>query len=55
MSNPPADPSGNTEAFRAYVHQQPEPATPAPSRRPLIIAIAVAAVVVIALIIWLVS
>lgn len=48
-----ADTSGNTEAFRAFVHT-PEPApAPRPSRLPLIIGIAVAAVFVIVVLAWL--
>lgn len=49
------DPSGNTEAFRAFAHPAAEP-PPAPAKSsnlPLIIGVAVAAVVVIALIAWL--
>lgn len=48
------DPSGNTEAFRAFTQNAPqEPATA--SRAPLIIGALVVAVVVIALIVWLVA
>ncbi|MEV0000717.1 hypothetical protein AB0H28_00315 [Micromonospora sp. NPDC050980] len=49
------DPSGNTAQFRAFV-DAPEPATAAssaPSRLPLIIGVAVAAVVVVVLAAWL--
>ncbi|MFF5175493.1 hypothetical protein ACFY3U_23090 [Micromonospora sp. NPDC000089] len=48
------DPSGNTEQFRAFLHA-PETVAPAaaPSRLPLIIGGAVAAVVLIALVLWL--
>ncbi|MEW2428055.1 hypothetical protein AB0877_08585 [Micromonospora sp. NPDC047644] len=47
------DPSGNTEAFRAF-NQTPE-ATPteAPSRLPLIVGAAVVVVVLVALVAWL--
>jgi hypothetical protein len=52
MSDNSVDPSGNTEAFRAFTHNTPqEPATA--SRTPLIIGGVVAAVVVIALVVWL--
>ncbi|MGW4467889.1 hypothetical protein [Micromonospora sp. NPDC004704] len=50
------DPSGNTEAFRAFAHPSAEPpaapAKPSPNL-PLIIGASVAAVVVLALIAWL--
>ncbi len=52
MSDTHADPSGNTEAFRAFA-TEPEAAAPQPSRLPLIIGIA-AVVVVVALLAWLV-
>jgi hypothetical protein len=48
------DPSGNTEAFRAFSQDAPqEPATA--SKTPLIIGGAVVAVVVIALLVWLLA
>jgi hypothetical protein len=50
MSDNPVDPSGNTEAFRAFTNTPPEPATT--SRTPLIVGGVVLAVVVIALIFW---
>jgi hypothetical protein len=50
MSDNSVDPSGNTEAFRAFTDTPQEPA-PA-SRTPLIIGGVVLAVVVIALIVW---
>jgi hypothetical protein len=54
MSDNSVDPSGNTEAFRAFTQQPaPEPATA--SKTPLIAGGIVLAVVVIALIIWLVA
>jgi hypothetical protein len=54
MSDNNVDPSGNTEAFRAFTHNPPqEPA--AASKTPLIIGGVVVAVVVIALIVWLAS
>jgi hypothetical protein len=53
MSDNSVDPSGNTEAFRAF---QTTPAEPAPaSKTPLIVTGVVVAVVLIAAIIWLVS
>ena len=47
------DPSGNTEAFRAFA-QSPETAggRPAASRLPLIVTVAVLVVVVLAVIAW---
>lgn len=45
------DPAGNTQAFRAYV-EAPEPVEPR-SKLPQIIGLAVAAVVLVALVIWL--
>ena len=52
MSDNSVDPSGNTEAFRAFT--QNTPAEPAQANRtPLIIGVAVvAAIVVIGLLIW---
>ncbi|WP_172899053.1 hypothetical protein [Micromonospora coriariae] len=48
------DPSGNTEAFRAFT-QTPEASAPAesPSRLPLIIGAAVVVVLLVALVAWL--
>ncbi|MCF0096208.1 hypothetical protein AB0F59_08050 [Micromonospora lupini] len=48
------DPSGNTEAFRAFT-QTPEAAGPAdaPSRLPLIVGAAVVVVLLVALVAWL--
>lgn len=51
MPDNTADPSGDTEAFRAFTDGPREPETA--SRTPLIIGGAVLAVVVIALILWL--
>jgi hypothetical protein len=48
MSNDYVDPSGNTEAFRSF-QQSPEPAEATSSKMPLIIGLAVGAVVLIAL------
>jgi len=53
MADQHPDPSGNTEAFRAFAHTA-EPGTVAPSSRlPLIIGVAAAAVVLLALVGWL--
>ena len=51
MSDNHVDPSGNTEAFRAFSRTTPEIA--APSRAPIVIGGVVAAVVLIALLVWL--
>lgn len=52
MSDNSVDPSGNTEAFRAFTHNTPqEPATA--SKTPLIVGGVVVAVVLVALIAWL--
>jgi hypothetical protein len=54
MPDNSVDPSGNTEAFRAFTQNAPqEPASA--SRAPLIIGAVVVAVVVIAVLIWLVA
>jgi hypothetical protein len=54
MSDNSVDPSGNTEAFRAFTHSTPaEPATA--SKTPFIVAGVVVAVVLIGLVVWLVS
>jgi hypothetical protein len=50
MPDNTVDPSGNTEAFRAFTDKPEEPA--AASRTPLVIGGAVVAVIVIALILW---
>ncbi|WFE26935.1 hypothetical protein O7623_27320 [Solwaraspora sp. WMMD791] len=52
MSDEYVDPSGNTEAFRAF-QTTPPPAADQPSRLPLIIGIAVAVAVVVAIAVWL--
>jgi hypothetical protein len=52
MSDNFVDPSGNTEAFRAFTQNAPDEPAPA-SRTPLIIGVAVAAIVLVALIAWL--
>jgi hypothetical protein len=46
------DPSANTQAFQAWIDQQPA-AEPARSKTPLLIGIAIAAVIVLALLLWL--
>jgi hypothetical protein len=52
MSDNSADPSGNTQAFRAFTQAAPEEA-PAASRTPLIIGAAAVVVLLLALIVWL--
>ena len=51
MSDNQVDPSGNTEAFRAFTRTTPD--TGAPSRVPYIIGVAVAVLVLIAVLVWL--
>jgi hypothetical protein len=46
------DPSANTQAFQAWVNQQPA-TEPARSKAPLAIGIAVAVVIVLGLLLWL--
>jgi hypothetical protein len=54
MSDNSVDPSGNTEAFRAFTERtSPEPAPASSSKTPLIIGGVVVAVVLIAVIVWL--
>ena len=53
MSDNSVDPSGNTEAFRAFT-ESPAPEKPAASKTPLIIGGVVVAVILVALIAWLV-
>jgi hypothetical protein len=53
MSDNHVDPSGNTEAFRAFT-QEPQP-EPTASRMPLIIGGAIVLIVIIAVIIWAVA
>jgi hypothetical protein len=52
MSDNSVDPSGNTEAFRAFTEHAPTD-RPAASRTPLIIGGVVVAVVLVALLVWL--
>ncbi len=51
MSDNSVDPSGNTEAFRAFT--QAPPPQPAPSKTPLIAGGVLVAVLLLALIVWL--
>jgi hypothetical protein len=52
MSDNSVDPSGNTEAFRAFTQSTPQE-PPAASKTPLIVTGVAVAVLLIALIIWL--
>jgi len=52
MSDEYVDPSGNTEAFRSFA-QAPAEAEASPSRLPLIIGVAVLAVILVALVAFL--
>jgi hypothetical protein len=52
MSDNSVDPSGNTEAFRAFTHSTPAE-QPAASKTPFVIGGVAVAVVLIAVIIWL--
>lgn len=52
MSDNPVDPSGNTEAFRAFTRSTPQE-TPTASKTPLIIGGAAVALALVALLIWL--
>jgi hypothetical protein len=54
MSDNNVDPSGNTEAFRAF-SQTPPPPEAAASKTPLIVVGVIVAVVLIALIVWRVA
>jgi hypothetical protein len=54
MSDNRVDPSGNTEAFRAFT-EEPSPQQATASKTPLIVGGVVVAVVLIALIVWLAS
>jgi hypothetical protein len=55
MSNEHADPSANTEAFRAFVRAADDVAPAAPSRTPLIVAgVSVAALIVLIVVVALV-
>jgi hypothetical protein len=56
MSDNSADPSGNTEAFRAFSQSTPQEPATTPSRTPLIIGVAaVVVVILVVLIIWAAS
>lgn len=50
MSDNPVDPSGNTEAFRAFTNTPPEPV--AASKTPMIVGGVIVALVVLALVLW---
>ena len=50
MSDNPVDPSGNTEAFRAFTNTPPEPA--AASKTPMIVGGVTVALIVLALVLW---
>ena len=52
MSDNSVDPSGNTEAFRAFTQATPQE-QPAPSKTPLIVGGVLVAAVLLALIVWL--
>lgn len=52
MPDNTVDPSGNTEAFRAFTQKAPEEPTTA-SRTPLIIGVVAVAIVVVAIVAWL--
>jgi len=52
MPDNTVDPSGNTEAFRAFTQSAPQE-PPAASKTPLIIGAGAVAIVLIALIAWL--
>ena len=54
MSDNSVDPSGNTEAFRAFTQNTP-PEEPTASKTPMIVIGAVVAVIVIGVIVWLAS
>jgi hypothetical protein len=54
MSDNRVDPSGNTEAFRAFTEEQ-SPRQATASKTPMIVGGVVIAVVLIALIVWLAS
>ena len=52
MPDNSVDPSGNTEAFRAFNQHAPEEPAPA-SKTPLIIGVAAAVVVVVVIVAWI--
>lgn len=53
MPDETIDPSGNTEAFRAFTNTPQEPEQPTASKLPLILGGVVLLAAVIALILWL--
>ncbi len=52
MSENYSDPSGNTEAFRAFANT-PEPAAPVANRTPLLVGAAGVLLVLVVLVAWL--
>jgi len=54
MSDPQSDPSGNTEAFRAFVHSAAETEATDRGGRQWIMWAAIGALVVVAVLVWLV-
>jgi len=55
MPDNSVDPSGNTEAFRAFTQSAAQDPAPTTSRTPLIIVGAVVALVIIAVVVWAVA
>jgi hypothetical protein len=55
MPDNSVDPSGNTEAFRAFTEKAAQEPPTAASRMPLIAGAVIVAIVVIAVIIWAVA
>ncbi|MEJ3743976.1 hypothetical protein WEI85_11860 [Actinomycetes bacterium KLBMP 9797] len=53
MSDEYVDPAGNTEAFRSFVQRIPPEPEQAPSRLPLIVGVAVLAVILLGLVLFL--
>jgi hypothetical protein len=54
MSDDQVDPSGNTEAFRAFTRTGPEPGAEAPSKVPYVLGGLIAVVLIAVLVVWLV-
>ena len=54
MSDPQNDPSGNTEAFRAFVHSAAETEATQPAPRPWIMFALVGALILVAVVVWLI-
>ena len=55
MPDNTVDPSGNTEAFRAFTERVPAEPPSRPNRMPLIIGGVVVLVIVVAVVVWAVS